>query len=327
MDFQGSCGIRVASAWGRNGDSFRGSEREGAAHALARVGRRPAPFRNPKCQNPWSGPHSPSPPTPVRLLPVSEELPDPRAAAGRGSRRGRPRGGREEGPSRRGLGSPARPLRARRSRPGFAAAAPWVPPPRRRRCSRLPLPPSAPAVGSSAGISCSRAAPPGEPPRPGPAQRAQLLTVGARRAGRGRPGVGRGPRGAAAERAAGSVCRRPPAGCCGGRGSRAPEPPDPGHWGAALRTRPWQALGSPAPARRLGRLGWRGDDPRRRRVGARVGPECGKLRATGPPSWWGLKEPGREGARRPPPAWSSPDPGGLNGARSAEGGVLPLDAV
>lgn len=129
-----SC-VPVASAWGRNGDSFSGSEREGVPPTLARVGWRPAricdhvPSRTP---NPWRL----TPLTSARSPRFGRDVRAP-GAPGRG-RRGKAAPGRDWG---RGapapLADPARVLRP--PRPPSLSPPPLLPP---------PLPPSAPAVGS-----------------------------------------------------------------------------------------------------------------------------------------------------------------------------------
>ena len=203
--------------------SWAEKERGSTPPTLARVGWRPAricdhvPSRTP---NPWRL----TPLTTARSPRFRRNVRPPGAPRCAGApERARKRAARQSR-ARQGLGS-RRARSARRSRPGFAAAAPSAPPPRLLSSLLRSLPPL-PRLDQSSGISCSRAAPPAEPPRarhgparPGPARPAShgRSAAGGQGAAGDEEGAGRGRGGggeeAAAERA-GSVQRAAGGGGC-----------------------------------------------------------------------------------------------------------------
>lgn len=175
------------------------------------------------------------PPTPLTLeadpitasTPFPEEGPRPRRGAGGGQGRSPTACGRSRAQPVRGRG-PRRAGSALRSRPGFAAAAPSVPPPCLFSSAPRSLPPL-PRLDQSSGISCSRAASPAEPPRarPGPARPGPARPASHGRSAAGGEGAAglRRRRGAGGEGAGGAAARRvgsvqPAAGWGGGGGLR-----------------------------------------------------------------------------------------------------------
>lgn len=246
--------------------------------------------RAPKCENSREadsiGHHSPCPAS----CPFSGDCPQPTCGHLHRpfSARVSPRllqgvGGKHRPAAPQGPGSLERPLRRGQSRPGFCGRRALLPAP--SSASRPAAPSLRRRLDQSSGISCSGAAPPAEPPRARPSAPSSPHGRSAaggdgpgRRLGGGREGPGQGPgegsgeaeaeRARSVQRAAGGQLRGP-----GGPRATAPRPQGLGR-SLLVRDSGRRCGAVPQPVA-PGAPRWRGDCPRRGRVGARVGPGCG----------------------------------------------------